>query len=351
MYDCLVIGGGQAGLACGYYLRKAHLTFAILDDQNEPGGAWQHTWPSLTLFSPAGYSSLPGWMMPEYTQGFPPSEHVIAYLRAYENRYQLPVHRPVAVTEVHHDGSVFTVKVTHGGNSEVLRAHNVISATGTWSQPHCPSYPGLADFTGTHVHSAHYQGVDGFRDQRVAVVGGGNSGAQIAAELSAVASVRWLTMRTPKFLPDDVDGRVLFQVATQHARHLAAGTTSSGGIASLGDIVAVPEVREARDSGRLFAEPMFTSLTPSGAQWADGTTDTFDQIVWCTGFRPALRHLQQLRIRDAAGRIGTNGTACEAIDGLFLVGYGDWTGPASATLIGVGKTARDTVYAIQSRMN
>ena len=91
----VVIGGGQAGLAAGYYLRRAKLDFVVLDGQSSPGGSWQDYWPSLHLFSPSQYSHLPGWPMPTWPHGFPPSSHVRDYLTAYEKKYDLPVQRPV----------------------------------------------------------------------------------------------------------------------------------------------------------------------------------------------------------------------------------------------------------------
>ncbi|MEV7184511.1 FAD-dependent oxidoreductase [Kitasatospora sp. NPDC093102] len=99
--DVVVIGGGQAGLAAGYYLRRAGLDFAVLDAAEAPGGAWQHYWESLRLFSPAAYSPLPGRPMPgQAGQLWPGAEHVTEYLAEYEKRYELPVHRPVSVTSV-----------------------------------------------------------------------------------------------------------------------------------------------------------------------------------------------------------------------------------------------------------
>ena len=75
-----------------------------------------------------------------------------------------------------------------------------------------------------------------------------------------------------------------------------------------------------------------------------------DAVVWCTGFRPALRHLRPLHLREDDGRIRTEGTASTRVPGLYLVGYGDWTGPGSATLVGVGRSARDTVAAVRKRL-
>ena len=100
--DVVVIGGGQAGLATSYWLRRAGIDHVVLDDAREPGGAWARMWPSLHAFSPPQYSSLPGWLMPAWTgEGtFPSRAHVVAYLRAYEERYEVPVERPVRVDAV-----------------------------------------------------------------------------------------------------------------------------------------------------------------------------------------------------------------------------------------------------------
>ncbi len=155
--DVVVIGGGQAGLAAGYYLRRSGVEFVILDDNPVAGGSWQHYWESLTLFSPVEYSSLPGWPMPPYRSGFPPARHVVDYLTRYEQRYRLPVERPVAVTEVT-EGRDDTFRVlTDAGD---WSARRVINTTGTWRQPFWPLYPGITDFRGRQLHTVDYQSPD-----------------------------------------------------------------------------------------------------------------------------------------------------------------------------------------------
>lgn len=316
--EVVVIGGGQAGLATGYHLRRAGLPFVVLDDQPAAGGAWRHTWPSLTLFSTAEFSNLPGLPMPGY-DGFPPAAHVVDYLAAYERRYELPVVRPVHVERIIHSEGVFHVRT----DVRTWRARAVVSATGTWSRPFVPWYPGR--FGGRQWHSAVYPGPEPFVGSRVAVVGGANSAAQIAAELSGVADLTWYTPGPPRWMPDEVDGRVLFRRNRVRALALVRGETDPGPSDSLGDIVMVPAVREARDAGRLVATPMVSSLDRIEA----------DHLLWCTGFRPALRHLRGL----LQGRTPT-------VPGLHLVGYGDWTGPGSATLAGVAPGARHAVEQI-----
>ena len=147
--DVVVIGGGQAGMAAGYYLRRTGRDFVILDAETSPGGSWQHYWDSLHLFSPAGYSSLPGWPMPAWSSGFPPASHVVEYLTAYETRYDLPVRRPVRVTSVTRSGGGYLVESDRG--SWFARA--VVNTTGTWRQPFWPIYPGIREFTGTQIHT------------------------------------------------------------------------------------------------------------------------------------------------------------------------------------------------------
>ncbi|MEU3228047.1 ArsO family NAD(P)H-dependent flavin-containing monooxygenase [Streptomyces sp. NPDC006976] len=344
----VVIGGGQAGLAAGYHLRRLGVDFVILDAQSTPGGAWQHTWDSLHLFSPAAYSSLPGRPMPvQAGQTYPDAGHVVGYLAEYERRYGLPVHRPVRVTGVHRDGEFLRVETDSG----TWHGRAVISATGTWWRPFLPAVPGRADFRGRQLHTVEYRSPRDFAGQRVVVVGGGNSGAQIAADLAYETELTWVTQRPPRFLADDIDGRALFDAATARRRVLDEGRTDTGGVASLGDIVAVPPVRAARDRGLLKASPMFTRLVPGGVEWVDGTRAEADAVIWCTGFRPALSHLAPLQLRGRRGHIATDGTRAVDEPRLHLLGYGDWTGPASATLIGVGRPARTAAREVSTLLS
>src|SRR6478672_1933865 len=130
--DVVVVGGGQAALATGYYLRRTELRFVILDDQVAPGGAWLRAWPSLRLFSPAQWSSLPGYLMPRTRDEYPTRDEVIAYLAEYERRYAVPVERPVYVATVERENGESLV--VHAGDRR-WRARAVVSATGSWGNP------------------------------------------------------------------------------------------------------------------------------------------------------------------------------------------------------------------------
>ncbi len=273
-------------------------------------------------------------------RGYPTRDDVIDYLARYEARYELPVRRPVRVETVMSDAEGLILETAAGP----YRARAVVSATGTWSAPFIPDYPGKALFKCRQMHSARYDGPGIFAGGHVLIVGGGNSGAQILAEVSTVATTSWVTEREPLFLPDDVDGRVLFERATARLQ----GGPSDAPVGGIGDIVMVAPVVEARARGVLTAVRPFTALTADGVIWADGRETSVDAIIWCTGFRPALAHLQGLGVIEASGRVAVEGQQSVLQPRLWLTGYGDWCGPGSATLIGSSRVARDMVPRLQT---
>ncbi|MBO9730670.1 MAG: NAD(P)/FAD-dependent oxidoreductase [Chitinophaga sp.] len=341
IYDVIIIGGGQTALAAAYYLRRTNFNYLILDSETQPGGAWQHCWASLALFSPAQWSSLPGVLMPGGQHYYPTRGEFLQYLQAYEARYHFPVVRPVKVTAVHKEGDIFELTTTAGN----YFAKTVISATGIYTNPYTPQIPGMDVFQGALIHASQYQEPAPFTGLRVAIVGEGNSGAQILAEISQVAETVWITRKPPEFLPDDIDGKDLFDAATQQYKAQQQGKDYQP--LSIGKIVMVPSVKEARERGVYEnALPPFDHFYEAGLAWSSGWKEPADAVIFCTGYKPALSHLAPLNIIPGDGKIQTQGTRATAVDGLWLMGYGSWTGFASATIIGVGRTARQTITEI-----
>lgn len=339
--DVAIIGAGQAGLSVAYYLRRTDLRFALFDAGPSAGGAWPNGWDSLRLFSPAAYSSLPGWPMPaSQGDGFPTRDEVADYLTRYERRYDLPVERPVSVIAVEPAGALLELKLPNGQH---ITARAVVSATGTHGAPFVPSYSGQDVFTGTQIHSAQYRCPDAFRGKRVLVVGGGNSGAQIHAELSEHARSTWVTQRPPEFLPDDVDGYTLFTQATSRLKEEGFDKAATK---TFGDIVMVPPVKAARERGDLTSVRPFEKFTETGVLWKDGTSERVDAVIWCTGFKAVTGHLEPLGVVRPDGRVDVDGQRSMVEPRLWLVGYGNWTGAASATLIGSARVARALVPQI-----
>lgn len=347
VYDAIIIGGGQSGLASAYYLRRKNIKYCLLDAESSCGGSWQEYWDSLTLFSPAEHSSLPGWRMPESEGVFPTKDEVIDYLCQYEKRYDFPIHRSVRVESVEKAEDIFVLNTSRGK----WRTRSLISATGTYQKPLIPDLPGRDMYRGEQIHSADYKSPDIGKGKKVLIVGGGNSGAQILAEVSEVTEVKWATLSPPEFLPDDVDGRVLFDQATAKYYAEKKGQPFDASRYNLGNIVMVPSVRDARDRKVLQSQPTFQSLYEDGVIWPDGNREAFDLIIWCTGFGYATQHLDPILSLDEKGKAKTEGTRSKNVRGLWLVGYGGWTGFASATIIGVGRSARATAKEVAAYLN
>ncbi|NVZ67087.1 pyridine nucleotide-disulfide oxidoreductase, partial [Pseudomonas gingeri] len=152
-------------------------------------------------------------------------------------------------------------------------------------------------------HSAQYIGPGALEGKTVLVVGGGNSGAQIYAEISKVAEATWVTQEAPAYLPDEVDGRVLFERATARLKAQQEGLEPQQPVGGLGDIVMVPSVKEARERGALNAVRPFTHFTSTGVVWPSGSETKVDAVIWCTGFSPALDHLISLGVVGPDGRV------------------------------------------------
>ncbi|MEX2335798.1 MAG: NAD(P)-binding domain-containing protein [Fulvivirga sp.] len=232
-YDLIIIGGGQSALACGYFLKRSAINYLILDNQKQCGGAWLHGWESLTLFSPAEYSSLPGWLMPKSENQFPTRDEVINYLCKYEKRYELSIERPVNVLEVKKNRNGFIV-ITDKNN---YQSRAIISATGTWQKPFIPAVPGRDKFKGKQIHSAQYRNPDEYQGQKILIVGEGNSGAQILADISKIAETAWATIEDPEYLPDDVSVASSKYYAERKEEKFDASKYN------LGNIVMVPPVK------------------------------------------------------------------------------------------------------------
>jgi putative flavoprotein involved in K+ transport len=339
-FDVIVIGGGQSGLAMGYYLRRSGLSYSILDNQKEAGGAWLHTWKSLRLFSPAQWSSLPGMIMTGGSDYYPTRDVTIEYLKSYESKYNLPVRREQQVLSVTKLNDVFQIETSKGN----LSARAVVNATGSFGKPYLPDISGASKFKGSIIHSSRYQSPETFQGKRVAIVGEGNSGAQILAEVSKVTGTIWITRKEPRFLPDHIDGRYLFDVATQMYEAQKAGKQFKP--PSLGDIVMIESVKEARARKVLKSLSPFDHFTEDSLVWADGHEEKIDVVIFCTGFKPALQHVSNAGLVNVDGKADTDGTRSKTVDGLWFVGYGNWTGFASATLIGVGRSAKKTAEEI-----
>lgn len=208
-FDTVVIGGGQAGLAIGYYLAQHNRNFVILDAGSQVGDAWRNRWDSLRLFTPARYSSLPGLSFPAPDDYFPTKDEMADYLEAYAEEFDLPVRLKTKVDTLTRVQS--SNRYVLAADSQRFTANNVIVATGPLQHPNVPEFADELSPSITQLHSSAYQNPDQLPDD-VLVVGAGNSGAEISVELAATDREVWLSGRDVGHIPTGLDNRFVWWV-------------------------------------------------------------------------------------------------------------------------------------------
>lgn len=379
MLDVVVIGAGQAGLAAAYHLRRRGLVpgtdFVVLDSNEGPGGAWRHRWPSLTLGAAHGIHDLPGLVLgtPDPTE--PASSVVTRYYGTYEQTFDLQVRRPVTVREVRDarpdeyaaDRSYADDHAAAGdattpstpttslagrpplvvvGDDEVWVTRTIINATGTWTRPYWPHYPGRELFQGRQLHTHDFWSVEEFRGQHVVVVGGGASAVQFLLPLAEVATTTWATRRPPVFGERTFDRDWGIDVERRVKERTSAGLPTLSVVEATG-LDLTPAYQQGIDDGVLVSRGMFTRITEDGVVFPTGpdgepveTEVKADAILWATGFRPAVDHLSPLRLREHAGAIATDGVHVSRDPRVFLAGYG-----AGASTIGATRSGRAAAVA------
>ncbi|MBT2674717.1 NAD(P)/FAD-dependent oxidoreductase [Streptomyces sp. ISL-14] len=344
--DVAVIGGGQAGLAAAYALRRQGLQPVILEASDRAAGSWPLYYDSLTLFSPAGYSSLPGMPFGGDPDRYPHRDEVVAYLLRYADRLDADIRTGTRVQEVRPDDDSFTLTLKGGTQ---LSARAVIAASGTFGRPHRPALPNLESFAGAMLHSAEYRAPEPFTGQRVVVVGAGNSAVQIAAELGTHAQVTLATRHPVRFARQLTLGRDLHWWLTRTGidvlpvgRFLRTPPTQL--------VIDDGRYREAVAAGAPDRRPVFTGADGSKVTWADGSAEEVDTILLATGYRPDLGYLTPLGALDEHGyplhREGISLTH----PGLAYVGLEWQRSLSSNSLRGVGRDASRVARRLSSHL-
>ncbi|WND39933.1 FAD-dependent oxidoreductase [Streptomyces sp. BB1-1-1] len=332
-----VIGGGQSGLATAHALLRRGLRPVVLEASDRAAGSWPHYYDSLTLFSPARYSSLPGMPFPGADRDrYPHRDEVVAYLAAYAGRLDAEIRTGCRVGVVLRAGGGFGVELEGGGR---LSARAVVAASGTFGRPHRPSLRGLDGFTGQVLHAADYRRPAPFSGRRVVVVGAGNSAVQIAAELAGTTRVTLATRGPVKFAAQRILGRDL---------HFWTARTGLD-TAPLGRLLSRPPAQPVLDDGRYRAalaagrpdrQPLFTGADGAKLVWPDGQREEADAIVLATGYRPDLPYLAGLDgALDTEGNPRHREGLATGVPGLAFVGLEWQRSLSSNSLRGVGRDA------------
>ncbi|MFJ2552919.1 NAD(P)-binding domain-containing protein [Microbacterium sp. NPDC087591] len=339
--DSIVIGAGQAGLSSSFHLARLGISHLVLDADAEPGGAWRHRWDALTMRDVHGVAELPGDTPPP-RDGERANVAVPAYFAAYERAHALPVIRPVAVDRVDDDDGTLVVRA---GERE-WRARTLVNATGTWTHPFLPHYPGMETFLGEQLHTVDYPGPEHFIGKRVLVVGGGASAVQFLGALAPLTDTIWVTRREPIWRTDDFTPEAGAAAVALVEQRVAQGLPPQS-VVSVTGLMLRPQERAAEKLGA-YADrrPMFARIEPDGVRWVDGSFERVDVILWATGFRPAISHLAPLHLRSSAGGIQLDrrgrGTTAVQDPRIQLVGYGP-----SASTIGANRAGRSAAKGVQ----
>jgi len=338
--DVVVVGAGQAGLSAAYHLQRRGLEYTVLDAEEGPGGAWRHRWKSLVMATVNGISDLPGIAKPDVDPAEPSSEFLSRYFAGYERELGIEVLRPVKVTSVAREDADAAGRLRISTDRGDWSAKAVINATGTWTRPFWPIYPGRATFRGRQLHVADYVSAEEFRGLHVIVVGGGISAVGLLDEISQVTSTSWFTRREPEWRDAAFDSRAGHDAVALVEERVRQGLPPQSVVAVTG-LIWTPALRAAAQRGALDRRPMFTAIETDGVRLTDGSLLRADVILWATGFRAELDHLAPLHLRGPGGGIAMEGTQVAAEPRVHLVGYG----PSSST-IGANRAGRAAVTAI-----
>jgi putative flavoprotein involved in K+ transport len=326
--EVAVIGAGQAGLAIGYFAARQGRRFVILERADSIGSAWRERWKSLTLFTPRRYSALPGLPFPGDPDGYPTRDEVIAYLERYAETLQLPIwlNSEVKTLDRGDDGR-FRLEL----EDRTITADQVVVATGPFQKPHVPK---LAETLAPNVFQTHatgYRSPDQVPPGTVLVVGGGNTGFQIAKELSTTHSVVLSIGSRQKPLPQRVLGRDLFWWLTKTRILDKSVETRLGKRLRTRETLIGSSPRELKRRHGVELKPRAIDADDRRLRFEDGSELGVDAVIWATGYRPDYSWIR-LPVFDDDGRL-RHRRGITDIPGLSFLGL-TWQHTRGSALIG-----------------
>ena len=331
-YDTIVIGGGQAGLAAGYHLAQQNVDFVILDAGPRIGESWRRRWDSLRLFTPARYSGLPGMPFPDAPMHLPDKDQVADYLERYAERFDLPVRMDTPVTFLGREGEHFTLRTSSG----TFEADSVVVATGPLQRPRVPAVAAELQSDIRQLHSSQYRSPFDLVDGPVLVVGAGNSGAQVALELSRHYDVT-LAGRDIKRLPRKILGGDVFHWTWPVFRRLSLDTWAGRWLRDrmTPDPLIGVGPRDFAAAGIKRVRPM-TGVC-DGVPCIDGARLNPRTVIWATGFSSDFTWIKLPAFEEGGAPTHTRGVS--PLAGLYFLGLPFQYRQTSALIGGVGEDA------------
>jgi putative flavoprotein involved in K+ transport len=338
--NTIVIGGGQAGMAAGYYLHHMKDNFVILDENIRIGETWRKRWDSLRLFTPNQANHLPGLKIPGADLYFPTKDEVATYLEEYARQFNLPIQHGSKVDSLQKNEKGY--KVLLGSNT--YHARNVIVATGAFHTPYIPAFAKELNEGIFQLHSAFYHRPADVIGQNILVVGAGNSGVEIALELAKDNRNVWLAGRDVGRIPADTFGKILggkpfwwfmrtvMTIRTPIGRRMRAKVLTHGN----------PLIRARRDEATeagVELVPRLIGVVDGKPQLESGRVLSADGGVWATGFHPDYEWIN-LPVFNADGYPRHEQGVVNETPGLFFLGLHFQARLTSDLLGGVGNDAR-----------
>jgi putative flavoprotein involved in K+ transport len=328
--EVAIVGAGQAGLAMGYFLRQKGIPFVILERADSIGPAWRERWDSLTLFTPRRYSSLPGLPFSGEPEGYPTRDEVIDYLERYAETFDLPVELNSEAHELRAEEERFALRV----DGRTTTADQVVVATGPFQTPYIPR---LAENLAREVFQAHavgYRRPSDLPHGRVVVVGGGNTGFQIAKELSGTHEVVLSVGSRQKPLPQQLAGRDLFWWLTKTSLLSTTVESRLGHRLRHREMLIGSSPRELRRRYEVELKPRALDASGRAVRFEDGSEIEVDAVIWATGYRPDYSWIR-VPILDSDGRLRHRRGVTD-VPGLYFLGL-TWQHTRGSALIGFVK--------------
>jgi putative flavoprotein involved in K+ transport len=325
--EVVVVGGGQAGLAIGYFLAQQGRAFTILEAESEPAAAWRARWDSLRLFTPVRYSSLPALPFPGDPDAYPTRDEVAAYLTEYARHFELPVELDSRVHSIRRTNGRYRVELV----DRVYEADQVVVATGPFQVPFVPSIAERLDPEVVQLHSTAYRNPQDIPEAPVLVVGGGNTGFQIAEELSASREVHLSIGSRQTPLPQRIFGRDLFWYLD--GTGLLHKTTASriGRRLSGRDTLIGSRPRTLRRRHGVHLHGRAVGAAGHAVTFSDGHQLAPGAVIWATGFEVDHSWID-VPVFDDRGQVVHQRGVTES-PGLYFLGL-SWLHTRGSALIG-----------------